>query len=580
MDWRRLFDRSRPTEPAASAERKASSPAASSAAAPPRELAVAFGYHERTKHHPMRFANGPGYMDWDTQPDPFRRWLGADLLPLAHVAPTDEPRYEEVFVAGRLAPQPLTRRTLSQLLFDSLALSAWKRAGEAHWSLRVNPSSGNLHPTEGYVIAPPIAGLDDAPFVAHYAPKEHALERRARLDPTEYGALARALAVDGREPLLFVALTSIHWREAWKYGERAYRYCNHDVGHAIACVRLAAAALGWSATVLDGFGSDELAELLHLSDTRHPEAEEPDCLLVVTRSAGAVSARASAPLPAPATPRGTWFGSPSTLSPDHADWPVIDDVAASCRQVRGQALARDFAAPWPPLVVGDEAIPFRRIVHQRRSAVAMDGRSGLAADAFFQTLRRTLPASHEAPYDALPWSPRIHLALFVHRVQGVEPGIYLLVRNPADEPLLRRELRAEFTWAPVPGASAHLPLVHLHSGDVRGLAARLSCDQAIAGEGCFSLGMLANFTPSLERDGPAAYPRLFWESGLVGQALYLEAEALTLRATGIGCFYDDQVHAALGLRTRTFQSLYHFTIGGPVDDPRITQEPAYAELRD
>jgi hypothetical protein len=40
------------------------------------------------------------------------------------------------------------------------------------------------------------------------------------------------------------------------------------------------------------------------------------------------------------------------------------------------------------------------------------------------------------------------------------------------------------------------------------------------------------------------------------------------------------VHAALGLRSRTFQSLYHFTIGGPVDDPRITQEPAYAELRD
>jgi hypothetical protein len=76
------------------------------------------------------------------------------------------------------------------------------------------------------------------------------------------------------------------------------------------------------------------------------------------------------------------------------------------------------------------------------------------------------------------------------------------------------------------------------------------------------------------------YPRLFWECGLVGQVLYLEAEALRLRATGIGCFYDDGVHAILGLRDRAWQSLYHFTVGGAVYDPRIAQEPAYAETRE
>ena len=29
------------------------------------------------------------------------------------------------------------------------------------------------------------------------------------------------------------------------------------------------------------------------------------------------------------------------------------------------------------------------------------------------------------------WTPRIHLALFVHRVDGVTPGLYLLPRDPA-----------------------------------------------------------------------------------------------------------------------------------------------------
>jgi hypothetical protein len=58
--------------------------------------------------------------------------------------------------------------------------------------------------------------------------------------------------------------------------------------------------------------------------------------------------------------------------------------------------------------------------------------------------------------------------------------------------------------------------------------------------------------------------------------LYLEAEALGARATGIGCFYDDHVHEALGLTGHALQSLYHFTVGMPVEDARLTTEPGYS----
>ena len=68
---------------------------------------------------------------------------------------------------------------------------------------------------------------------------------------------------------------------------------------------------------------------------------------------------------------------------------------------------------------------------------------------------------------------------------------------------------------------------------------------------------------------------MFWESGVVGQVLYLEAEAAGAAATGIGCFYDDPVHDILGLTGHAFQSLYHFTVGMPVEDPRLTSEPGY-----
>ena len=104
----------------------------------------------------------------------------------------------------------------------------------------------------------------------------------------------------------------------------------------------------------------------------------------------------------------------------------------------------------------------------------------------------------------------------------------------------------------------------------------MSCDQDIAADGFFSLGMLAEFDASLQEFGPSFYRHLFWETGVVGQRLYLAAEAAGARGTGIGCFYDDAVHQVLGLRGHAFQSLYHFTVGIPVEDTRLTTEPGYA----
>ena len=111
--------------------------------------------------------------------------------------------------------------------------------------------------------------------------------------------------------------------------------------------------------------------------------------------------------------------------------------------------------------------------------------------------------------------------------------------------------------------------------DAGPIANRLSCDQAIAEDGFFSLSMLARFEPPLRERGEYVYRRLFWECGLIGQVLYLEAEAAGARATGIGCYYDEPVHELLGLSGHAWQSLYHFSMGLPIEDTRLTTEPAY-----
>jgi len=48
-----------------------------------------------------------------------------------------------------------------------------------------------------------------------------------------------------------------------------------------------------------------------------------------------------------------------------------------------------------------------------------------------------------------------------------------------------------------------------------------------------------------------------------------------VRATGIGCYFDDPVHRVFGLEDLAFQSLYHFAVGGVVDDPRLTTLAPY-----
>ena len=263
-------------------------------------------------------------MDWATQPNPFRQYEGAPLIALDHVPPTTEPLYDAAFVTGHVPTLPLTHHLVSQLFSDSLALSAWKQAGDSSWALRINPSSGNLHPTEGYLICGPIAGLCAVPMVCHYSPSKHALERRAEFPLETWQQLTQGLP----KPALLLGLTSVHWREAWKYGERAYRYCQHDAGHAIAAISLAAAAQGWQATLLDDLGTEMLAVLLGVDDSQGAEAEEPDCVLVLhpqgtsprTHNLPGNALETFAALP--------WQGKPNLLSHGHVAWPIIERVTA------------------------------------------------------------------------------------------------------------------------------------------------------------------------------------------------------------------------------------------------------------
>jgi len=547
----------------------------------PTDLDVVYEYHDRTKHHLHRYARSLGYMDWASQPDPFRRYDDATVFPLDHPPVTATPAYDALFYKPQQPVAPLDRDSVSRFFYESLAISAWKQAGNNRWSLRVNPSSGDLHPTEAYLISGPIPGLTVEPGVYHYSVFRHALERRTVLTSAEWENVSRPLPQDS----LLIVLASIYWRESWKYGERAFRYCQHDAGHAIGTVTFAATTLGWKTGLLHSVTDNDLEVLSGLQQQEGIEAEHADCLLVIhPADVNTITTGISVNLPATLLERLNTTrpeGHPNPLSRQYHAWPVIDTVAEACRFDCEYSFNRNSGTGSGSgnVLFGDRHISARKIIRQRRSAIAMDGHSRISMEAFYRMMVHVSPFPGNNILEALPWRPRVSLALFIHRVDGLPPGLYLLVRNPDHEASLRTSLRPEFLWDRPEDCPEPLHLYLLQNADARDAARIISCHQDIAADGAFALGMLAEFDAALEQYGASFYPRLFWETGLIGQILYLEAEAAGIRSTGIGCFFDDAMHEILGIRDHSWQSLYHFTVGGAVDDPRLQTLPSYWYLK-
>lgn len=534
---------------------------------------VVLDYHARSKHRFERYAAGPTTLDWDAQPDPFRRFEDAETLPLPPAAEGLPTAYADLYRPGAVAPAAPSLGSVGLLFELSLGLAAWKQYGSARWALRCNPSSGNLHPTEGYAVLPKMDGIGAG--VYHYAAREHALERRCALPGRAAPGLAGALGA-GR---FLVGLSSVHWREAWKYGERAFRYCQLDVGHAVAAIRYAAAALGWHARLLEDWGDGQVAAALGLdraADFEGAEGEAPEAVLLVDAGAGAAPCRAEALLGALAA--GRWQGRANLLDPHpYHRWPVIDEVAAATAKPPTEAQSWTPPADLPPPAPASTSERAAQLIRQRRSTQVFDPRAVIDADDLFGLLDRLLPRPGLPPWDAWPHPPRIHPLLFVHRVRDLAPGLYALPRRPEAVELLRAAMREEFAWTRVAGCPGHLALFHLLRADARNAARRLACHQDIAADAAFSLAMLAEFEETVRAE-PWAYKRLYWEAGLLGQVLYLDAEARGLRGTGIGCFFDDPLHELLGLEGRGLQDLYHFAVGRPLSDPRLITLPPYHHL--
>jgi SagB-type dehydrogenase family enzyme len=257
---------------------------------------------------------------------------------------------------------------------------------------------------------------------------------------------------------------------------------------------------------------------------------------------------ASIPSREPDPGKIVWFGgNANQLSSETITYPLIEGIHSATkvnRDAPGEVGIPD------PAVAGcggiklplptESSRSFGEVSRARRSALDFVGDGSMSLPQLSAILGTVVQ-----PFSADFASARfVQLYVYAHRVDGLQPGIYRHWPETAE-------------------------LEQIRLGDQRIIAAGLSLGQELAGNASIAISMIADLDRATRSHGERGYRYAHFEAGAIGQRLYLAAETLGLGATGIGAFFDDEVHRYLGVEPEHGQVVYHFAIGHPVRDPRL-----------
>ena len=461
-------------------------------------------YHERTKHHPNRLAKSLGYLDWENQPSYYKEYL----VPKIELNYFDiNLPYEKLYTKN--PTYHIDLKTIGTFLKNSASINAIKRLYNAQWEVRVNPSSGNLHPEEIYIIF--------KNKITHFNVRDFTLEI--------LGEANRDIIKNA----ILVITSSIPLREAWKYGERALRYCLLDSGHLIASLAFSANILGLNIKKIDHFPFKRLENKTNLNEEEYIE----NAFIIHNGNYELnLDEFLNTPLNLKALP----------LAKNSIRWDVVYEMFESFEKEEYTPKFIDKKIEFLPSKFSAE-----EIIHNRRSALGylpefID--KNILLDMLDKTLPRNLP-----PFNTNAHLNNIDIVLFVNRVNGLESGIYYYSRNNL--------LKHNFT-------QIEDRLYLIEKGDFSEASKFINCTQDLGKFSSVSFSFVANFEKITKN---YHYKLTLEEAGMVGHILYLEAEAKGIRGCGIGCFFDDLINEEI--LNNKLQAVYNFTIGVPLIDERI-----------
>ncbi len=504
------------------------------------ETAAAWSYHDATKHSWASVRSGGHMMDFTNQPRPWKLYeaelptidLGGEPAVSGAAGASGATALDALRGPWDAEPAAgLTLRSIATLLLLSAGVTKQLSFPGGTMRFRAAACTGALYHIELYLIAGDLPGLPAG--VYHFGAHDNAL-RLLRAGDFR-GALARASggerALSGAQAV--VVYTTTYWRNAWKYGARAYRHAFWDSGTIIANTLATANAHSIPASVVTGFVDEDVNRLIGVDG----ETEAAVALVPLER-AGATPPDAPGiePLALGTVP----------LSREEIDFPPIramhaasslgpdDDVAAW----RGKGAPPAEAAAGGLVALPDgpwSGLGLEETIARRGSSRRFERAPVALADAA-AVLRA---AGHRVPLDATaPGAPALTTAYVIaNAIDGVPAGAYRYVRDGPALELLRK-------------------------GDTREAAAHLDLDQPLGGDAAFNVYFLADMHTLLGQLGNRAYRAAQLDASIAAGRAYLAAYALGLGATGL-TFYDDEVTDFFGPSAAGKSVMFLIAVGVP-----------------
>ena len=198
-----------------------------------------FWYHKQTKHSYRSIRSNPNQLSWEDKPSTYKNY------------PESYPKYKLDL-----------EREADRFLYHIAGLSAKKTYPEAEYYLRINPSAGALYPNELYFQARGVEGIADG--IYHYEVSSQSITLLQSIDTREgiEPYLGYRTAMKG---YLFL-VSAIYYRSAWKYKNRAFRYCLLDGGHLLGSIEASALLKPHALQIVYGLERKKLNRMFGFED--------------------------------------------------------------------------------------------------------------------------------------------------------------------------------------------------------------------------------------------------------------------------------------------------------------------------
>jgi SagB-type dehydrogenase family enzyme len=495
-----------------------------------------------TDHAPDRWENQyDGTLNPALRPRPDKRYPTLAPLPLpVELANSNVPALAAIADPGAeraTLETPVDLATIARICFFTNGITKYLRRGGQAMAFRAAATTGALYHMELYLVTGDLPGLPAG--IYHYGVHDHALRQlragdfRAAVVVATGGeaAIAQASAV--------MVVTSVFWRNAWKYAARAYRHTYWDIGTMLPNTLAVAAASDLPARLVLGFADEAIAELLGLDLDR----EAPIALIALGHDETAPSAPPISPLHLPTAP----------YSVREIDYPLIrrthratllpsGEDAAAWRQrtlLPLQPAPRAALVPLPAVDMADLPTEPIEAVIRRRGSSRRFARESITLEQLSTLLDRT---TRGVPSDALgpEGVPFNQIALIVNAVDGLAPGTYIYH----------------------PESHALEPMRLMSVAEARQLAYFLALEQDLGGDAAVNMYFLSDLDPVLATFGNRGYRLAQLGGALVAGKMYLAAYALGLGASGL-TFYDQPVTDAFSPHAVGRRVMFLIAIGVP-----------------